>query len=182
MARVPILSREDLAPEHQGILARDITLNRVLANSPEAAKAFDNLGMFIRHRSCLDPRLRQLAILQIGWLARSPYEWSHHVRISRDFGVPDHDIAAIAAETDGQGSSLDPVAKLVLRGAREMFHGPGMSAETFDALRPHLDPALLTELTVVVAFYCGVVRLLATLEVDVEPDYAQYLQEFPLPQ
>lgn len=182
MARLPILDRKDLAPEHQDILARNITLNRVLANSPEAAKAFDNLGMFIRHRSRLDPRLRQLAILQVGWLARSPYEWSHHVRISREFGVPDHDIAAIAVETDGRDSGLDPLAKLVLRGAREMWQGPGMSSETFDALRPHLDPALLTDLTVVVAFYCGVVRLLATLEVDVEPDYECHLQEFPLPQ
>jgi alkylhydroperoxidase family enzyme len=182
MARVPVLDRDDLPAEHQEILARNITLNRVLANSPGAAKAFDNLGMFIRHRSRFDPRLRQLAILQVGWLARSPYEWSHHVRISRDFGVPDRDIAAIATETDGQDSGLDPLARLVLRGAREMWHGPGMSSATFDALRPHLDAELLTELTVVVAFYCGVVRLLATLEVDVEPDYEPYLQEFPLPQ
>jgi alkylhydroperoxidase family enzyme len=181
MARVPLLGRADLSPEHQDILARDITLNRVLANSPDAAKAFDNLGMFIRHRGRLDPRLRQLAILQVGWLARSPYEWSHHVRISREFGVPDSDIAAVAVESEGRDSGLDLLTRLVLRGAREMWQGPGMSAETFDALRPHLDAGLLTELTVVVAFYCGVVRLLATLEVDVEPDYEPYLREFPLP-
>ncbi|HWX47768.1 MAG TPA: carboxymuconolactone decarboxylase family protein [Roseomonas sp.] len=181
MARIPLLSREDLAAEHQDILARDITLNRVLANSPGAARAFDNLGMFIRHRSRLDPRLRQLAILQVGWLARSPYEWSHHVRISRDFGLSDSDIAAIGPESEGEESGLEPLARLVLRGAREMWHGPGMSAATFDALRPHLDAELLTELTVVVAFYCGVVRLLATLEVDVEPEYQPLLQEFPLP-
>lgn len=176
-----MLRREDLAAEHQDILARDITLNRVLANSPGAARAFDNLGMFIRHRSRLDPRLRELAILQVGWLARSPYEWSHHVRISRDFGLSDSDIAAIGPESEGRDSGLEPLARLVLRGAREMWHGPGMSPATFDALRSHLDAELLTELTVIVAFYCGVVRLLATLEVDVEPEYQPFLQEFPLP-
>ncbi|HWL79682.1 MAG TPA: carboxymuconolactone decarboxylase family protein [Roseomonas sp.] len=181
MARVPLLRREDLAAEHQDILARDITLHRVLANSPGAARAFGNLGMFIRHRSRLDPRLRELAILQVGWLARSPYEWSHHVRIGREFGVADSDIKAIGPESEGQESGLEPLARLVLRGAREMWQGPGMSAATFEALRRHLDAELLTELTVVVAFYCGVVRLLATLEVDVEPEYQPFLREFPLP-
>ncbi|UFN48407.1 carboxymuconolactone decarboxylase family protein [Roseomonas sp. OT10] len=181
MARLPYLDPLDLPPEHRDILARPIALNRILANSPGAAQTIENLGMFVRHRSRLDPRLRQLAILQVGWLARSPYEWSHHIRISRDFGVPDADIAAIASETEGQDSGLEPLARMVLRGAREMYHGPGMSAATFDALRAHLDAERLTELTVVVAFYCGVVRLLATLEVDVEPDYLPCLQEFPLP-
>lgn len=181
MARIPSLTRDDLPPEHQDLLQRDIELHRVLANSPGAARAFGGLGMFIRHQSRLDPRLRELAILQIGWLARSPYEWSHHVKIGHGFGVTNPDIAAIATETDGGTSGLEPAARLVLRGAREIWEGPGMSAATFEALRPHLDAERLTDLTVVVAFYCGVVRLLATLAIEVEPDYAPYLAEFPLP-
>ena len=32
-----------------------------------------------------------------------------------------------------------------------------------------------------IAFYCGVVRLLASLQIDVEDDYRRYLEEFPLP-
>ena len=32
-----------------------------------------------------------------------------------------------------------------------------------------------------IAFYNAVVRVLATLEIDVEPDYQRYLDEFPLP-
>lgn len=181
MARLPYLSRDDLPPEDQDVVARDITLNRVMANSPGAARAFTDLGMYIRHRSKLDPRLRQLAIMQVGWLARSPYEWSHHVRIGKEFGCSDGDIRAIAIETDGGDSALEPLARLVLRAAREMYRGPGISAGIFDALRPHLDNERLTDLTVTIAYYCGVVRLLATLEVDVEPDYQPFLQEYPLP-
>lgn len=181
MARLPYLGPEDLAPEDRDIVRRDIALNRILANSPNAARAVEAMGMFIRHRSRLDPRLRQLAILQVGWLARSPYEWSHHVRISRDFGVPDADIAAIAAETEGRPTHLEPAARLVLQGAREMAQGPGMAEATFAALREHLDAERLTDLVLTIAFYCGVVRLLATLEVDVEPDWMQGLLDFPLP-
>lgn len=180
MARLPYLTRADLPPEHQDVVARDIWLNRVMAHSPGAARAFTDLGMYIRHRSRLDPRLRQLAIMQVGWLARNPYEWSHHVRIGQEFGCSEADIRAIAVESEGRESGLEPLARLVLRGAREMFAG-AMAPATFDALRPHLDNERLTDLVVTVAYYCGVVRLLATLEVEVEPDYQPYLEAFPLP-
>ena len=87
MARVPYLDKSDLAPENQELLARNITLHRALAHSPNGLRAFGGLGQFIRHKSRLDPRLRELAILQVGYLARAPYEWSHHVKIGREFGV-----------------------------------------------------------------------------------------------
>ena len=94
MARVPYLDPSDLAPENRDLLARPITLNRALVNSPHALRAMNALGGFIRHKSGLNPRLRELAILQVGYLARSPYEWSHHVQIGREFGVSDDDIRA----------------------------------------------------------------------------------------
>jgi alkylhydroperoxidase family enzyme len=75
MARLPYLDKRDLKPEDQGLLSRDINLYRVLVHNPEAMRAFSGLGGYIRHRTKLDPRLRELAILQVGWLARSPYEW-----------------------------------------------------------------------------------------------------------
>jgi sulfonate transport system permease protein len=37
------------------------------------ARAFSGLGGYIRHKSKLDPRLRELAILQVGWLEKSAY-------------------------------------------------------------------------------------------------------------
>ena len=60
-------------------------------------------------RCKLDPRLRELAILQVGYLAKSPYEYSHHVKIGREFGVSDDDIRAIGEETAGRASKLDPL-------------------------------------------------------------------------
>ena len=59
-------------------------------------------AQFIRFGSKLDPRLRELAILQVGWLARSPYEWSHHVKLGHDFGVTDDDIRALIDDTAGK--------------------------------------------------------------------------------
>lgn len=181
MARLPYLDKGDVAPEDVDLLARDINLHRVLANNPRAARAFSGLGQYIRHRTALDPRLRELAILQVGWLARSAYEWSHHIKIGYDFGVSDADIEALIADTRGEETALEATARLVLRTAREIHDGPGVSADTFAELEGALAAAEIVDLVVTASFYCAVVRLLASLEVDVEESYVPYLQRHPLP-
>ncbi len=180
MARLPYLNPEDLSEEDRPLLKRMITLHRCLVNSPGAARAFSGLGQYIRFQAKIDPRLRELAILQVGWLAKSSYEWSHHVKIGYDFGVTDADIAGMIADTASQPSSLDALTKLVLQGAREIYAG-GMSAETFAALQAYLNNEQMVDLTVTAAFYCAVVRTLATLAIDVEPDYQKYLDKYPFP-
>ena len=181
MARLPYLDKADLLPEHQDLLARNLNLYRVLAHSPRAARSMNTFARFIRDGSRLDPRLRELAILQIGYLTRSAWEFSHHVRIGREVGVSNEEIRAVADETEGRPTALDPLAKAVLRAAREMTLELAVSDETFAALRRGLDNERLTDLIVTISFYNGLVRLLETMQVDVEEDYLPYLDEFPLP-
>ena len=52
---------------------------------------------------------------------------------------------------------------------------------TFAALRKDLDDERIVDLVVTIGFYNAVVRVLASLEVDVEPEYRRYLDQFPLP-
>jgi alkylhydroperoxidase family enzyme len=181
MARVPYLERADLAAENQDLLARNINLYRALVHSPNGLRSFSTLGKFIRHQSRLDPRLREMAIIQVGYLTRSPYEFSHHIKIGRDFGVSDQDIHAIIAETEGRETALEPLAKAVLLAAREMTTDLAVSDATFAVLRDGLDSERLTDLVITIAFYNGVVRLLATMQIDVEAEYLPYLDAFPLP-
>ena len=181
MARVPYLDKSDLPAELHDILARPIALNLAMANSPYASRAMNGLATYIRHQSKLDPRLRELAILQVGYLAKSPYEYSHHVKIGREFGVTDDDIRAIGVETAGRPTNLDALAKTVLRAAREMTNGLAMSDATFAELEKALGREQVIDLTLAISFYNAVVRLLATLQIDIEPEYQRYLEEHPLP-
>jgi alkylhydroperoxidase family enzyme len=181
MARVPYLEMSDLAPENQDLLKRRISLHQALVNSPNAARAFAGVGQFIRFGSKLDPRLRELAILQVGWLARSPYEWSHHVKIGHDFGVTDDDIRALIDDTAGKPTKFDALSKSVLLAAREMTKDGAMSDASFATLQAALGNEQVVDLTVTIAFYNAVVRVLATLQIDVEEDYMPYLRQFPLP-
>jgi alkylhydroperoxidase family enzyme len=181
MARVPYLEPSDLAEADRDLLKRPITLFKALVNSPNAARAFHGLGDYIRYGSKLDMRLRELAILQVGWLARAPYEWSHHVKLGLDFGVSKADIQALIDDTAGKPTDLDALTRKVLLAAREMTTDGEMSAENFAALQQALGNEQVVDLTITIAFYNAVVRVLATLRIDVEDDYMRYLQEFPLP-
>ena len=147
MARVPYFDRSGFTRPSIRICSTGRSICFGLwstVRAPRAAGA--GLGHYIRHGSKLDPRLRELAILQVGYLARSPYEYSHHVKIGRDFGVSDDDIRAIAAETAGRASALEPLAKTVLKAAREMSTELAISDSTFAQLRDKLDTERLTDL------------------------------------
>lgn len=182
MARVPYLDPADLAPENRDLLARNLNLFRALVNSPDATRSFLGLGYYIRFRSRFDPRLREMAILQVGYVAKSPYEYSHHIKIGREFGVTDSDIHAIEAETRGEVTALPPLEKAVLRAARELTARPELPESTFAELRKGFDNEQLVDLLLTISFYAAVVRLLAALQIDVEDDYLPYLREFPLPE
>jgi len=181
MARLPYLEPDQVAPEYRDMLKRNTNLHKLLVNSPDMARAFNGLGNYIRFKSKLDPRLREMAILQVGWLEKSEYEFTHHVKIGKEFGVTDDDIKALIDETAGKPSNLEPLAKAILRGAREMTRDIGMSEATFAEIRQHLSDEHMTDLVLTIAFYCAVVRVLATMKIDNEPSYKEVLKQYPIP-
>jgi alkylhydroperoxidase family enzyme len=181
MARLPYLEPEQVAPQYRDMLKRNTNLHKLLVNSPEMARAFNGVGGYIRFKSNLDPRLRELAILQVGWLERSEYEFTHHVKIGKEFGVTDEDISGLIAETEGKPSRLEPLAKVVLKGAREMARELAMSEATFAEIKNHLSDEHMVDLVLTIAFYCAVVRVLATMKIDNEPHYKEVLEHYPIP-
>jgi alkylhydroperoxidase family enzyme len=136
---------------------------------------------FIRYKSRLDPRLREMAILQIGYAARSAYEYAHHLELAPQFGVSADDIRAITDETEGRPTTLDPLTKAVLRAARDLTRDITLSDDTFAVLKSHLDNERLIDLFAAISNYNGIIRMLAALRIDLEPECQHFLDEFPLP-
>ena len=183
MARLPYIDIGELEDNDGDLLKRPINLFRQLVNSPGGARAFGTLGGYIRHKSTLDPRLREMAIIQVGYLTKSEYEYTHHVRLGMEqFGVSESDINGITAETNGQTSSLPELERIILRATRDMVTNFKISDSDFENLKIFLSNEHLVDLVLTIAFYCGVVRVLATLEIDNEPHYKEALEKFPLPE
>ena len=182
MARLKYLSAEDLAPADQHLLARPASLFRAMVHSPDAYRRFATMGGWIRTGSTLDSRLREMAILQVGYITRCEYAYSHHLKIGREFGVSDDDIRAIVADSVGERTQLSELDRAVLRLAREMtteLHG---SDEAFAVVSAHLDDRHVVDLLLAISYYNMVVRMIRTLEIEVEDEYLPLLEEFPLPQ
>jgi alkylhydroperoxidase family enzyme len=178
MARLPYLTPEQLPPEERDLLVRPVHLYRAMSNAPGITRAFLNLANQIRHRSVLDARLREMAILVIAWETRSEYEWSHHVKIGRQFGLTDAEIRAAA----GEGAQALPAPdQAVLRAARGIAREGDLSDALVAELRAQLDDAALTELLLISALYVGLARFLKVARVEVEEEYMPELREFPLP-
>ena len=182
MARLPYLDVDDLKEEDKVLLKRPINLFRQLSHSPGGARAFSGLGMYIRHKTTLDPRLKEMAIIQVGYLTKSEYEYTHHVRLGTEqFGVTEDDVHAITAETEGRDSGLPELDRTVLRAARAMVTDLKISDDDFAVLEKAFSNEHLVDLVLAIAFYCGVVRVLATMGIDNEPHYKEVLEKFPLP-
>jgi alkylhydroperoxidase family enzyme len=182
MARLPYLTKDDLAPEDQDILATGSNLRRLLAHSPHGARAVGKFTTFLQGDCSVDPRLREMALVQIGYLTGQQFEYAAHIRLGLRSGASDDDFHAIAAETQGRPSGLNPLAKLVLKAAREMTLDLAISDDTYAALARSLSRKEVVDLIIAISFYCGMVRLLSSLQVDVPDDLLPYLEKFPLPE
>lgn len=175
MARIPYPD-PDQAPEPvRDALAGLPPLNifRMLAHAETALRPFLRFGGTILGGLELDPRLRELAILQVAASTEARYEWVQHVEIGRAVGVSDDLIAAVEL---GEWSTLPVVERAVVAFAAELVATPRVSDETFEAVRRHLSPREIVELMLTVGNYLMLARVMTTLELELDdPAGAQLL-------
>jgi alkylhydroperoxidase family enzyme len=181
MGRLRYLEQADLAAEDQDIPRLKSNITRAVAHSPRLARLVALRGMYLRHESGLSARLRELAILQVGYSTRSAYEWAHHIDVALSFGLSEEDIRAIGLETEGKSSHLEPLASTVLAATRSLTDNLVLPQHLFDALTAELSNEHLVDLLVAIGEYNGLVRVMAAIEIDLEPEYIKYLDRFPLP-
>jgi alkylhydroperoxidase family enzyme len=112
-------------------------------------------------------------------MTKSAYACSHHLQLSRNVSVTDNDVKAIETETAIGESDLPDLDRAVLRAAREMTDERELADATFDTSRAHLSTAHVIDLLMVIALYNSAVRLLGTLELDVEPAFQTELDAHP---
>jgi alkylhydroperoxidase/carboxymuconolactone decarboxylase family protein YurZ len=145
MARLPYLPPDALDPGDPDLVERPINLFRILAHSPGALRAWKDMGDWIREGTSIDPRLRELAILEVAVAAGNRYVFSHHSQIGRRFQVTAADAALVATcqirpvspgptrrtqSCPPPGSSAPPAASTPGPGRHSPHSSPPHSAST----------------------------------------------------
>jgi AhpD family alkylhydroperoxidase len=144
-----------------------LNIFRMLSHAETAFRPFLRFGGAILGQLELDPKLRELAIIQVAADAEARYEWVQHVAIARQVGVTDDQIAAVeAGRLDDP--SLGDGERAVLRFAREVVAGPRVSDATFAAVSEQLSPREIVELLLTVGDYLMLARVMTTLELEID--------------
>jgi 4-carboxymuconolactone decarboxylase len=153
-----------------------LNIFRMLAHAETAFRPFLRFGGTILGRLELDPKLRELAILQVAASAEARYEWVQHAEIARHLGVPDEQIAAVERGAIDSDPSLGELERAVLQFAREVVAGPTVSDATFAAVSERLSPREIVELLLTTGNYLMLARVMTTLELELDdPAGAQVL-------
>ena len=173
--RIPPLAAEEWAPEVQETLAplrgfmggRTLNIFATLAHHPKLLRSWLAFGNHVLGSSTLPARERELAILRVGWLCRSDYEWGQHVLIARRVGIGDAEIARVAAGPDAPGWS--PREAAVLRAADELWRDARVADATWAELARQLELQQLLDLVFTVGQYVLVSMALNSCGVERDP-------------
>jgi alkylhydroperoxidase family enzyme len=174
MTRVTLVEKEQAHPmvkelydKNEAKSGRIINLWKVMGHCPYIGLNFQRLGNSILRGEGLSPKLRELAILRVGSLAQSEYEFKQHTAIALQSGVGQKQINEIAdwaasEQFDGRERAVLAYTDAVARDIR-------VRDETFARLRTFLNEEEIVELTAVIGYYDMACRILVALEVDLEP-------------
>jgi alkylhydroperoxidase family enzyme len=145
-----------------------LNIFRMLAHAETAFRPFLRFGGAILGELKLDPRLRELAILQVAAQSEARYEWVQHVAIARRVGVDNEQIDAVERGQLRTAPSLGAQERAVLLFSEEVVAHPRVSDETFAAVRDFLSPREVVELLLTIGDYLMLARVMTTLELEVD--------------
>jgi len=175
MARVAYVEKDQADPRVRELYHKiedhgDKLLNlfKVMGHCPYIGLNFQRLGNSILHGEELPANLRELAILMVGHINGSAYEFGQHVRIGLENGVRQKQIDEIGNWQASQ--EFDDRECAVLQYTDEVTCHVGAADATFARLKAFFSDHAIVELTAVIGYYAMVCRILVALQVDLEPD------------
>jgi alkylhydroperoxidase family enzyme len=171
-ARVPGLPPDEAraAADEAGVpdYMAELNVFQVLLNHPRLALTVNDLLATMLWHGALDSRLRELAIMRIGWLTGCDYEWTQHWRVATGLGVPAEDLLGVR---DWQRyDAFGPTERAVLAATDEVVRDGAMSAESWAACEREFggDRTVLVELVTAIGAWRMVTSILCSLDVPLE--------------
>jgi alkylhydroperoxidase family enzyme len=177
MQRVPSAGFEPpLQKRLEELWGKPVNLYRALGNHPALTAAWTEFANAIRHDSRTPRALRELMILRTAQIAKSEYEWAHHLRMARKAEVSEAKIAALAGWRASREFDARERAALALT---EAVMACNVSDEVHAEVRKHFSDAEFVELSLTAGFYAMVSRMLDAMRVDLDSDVRDHSPKLP---
>jgi AhpD family alkylhydroperoxidase len=139
-----------------------------LANAPEMLDAFLSYANALRGAS-LDPKLRELAILTVGYATDSEYEIAHHQSHATKAGITPQQLAQIEHfETSDEFTDSE---RAIMRLARESTVNVDIGEELWSDAAGYLSDQELVELALTIGWYNSGARIMALMGVELEASH-----------
>ena len=169
MARIPYPDpAASPAPVREALDALPpLNIFRMLSHAETAFRPFLRFGGAVLGSLELDPRLRELAILEVARLTPARYEWVQHVPIAKAVGVTDEQVAALEAG-DLEAGCWGESDRLMLAFTGEVVRGIRPDDELFSRLAAHLQPREIVELLLTIGEYMMLARVMVALDLELD--------------
>jgi alkylhydroperoxidase family enzyme len=139
----------------------------MMLRNPGLFQAQMTMGVFL-FQGTLSVRHREIAIVRIGWLARAPFEFGEHVRMSKRLaGITDAEIERILIGSTAEGWSFEDRA--ILKAVEECLADSRIGDATWEELATFLDYPQQLELPLMIGTYLATAFLQNTIRAELLP-------------
>ena len=170
--RLPVLSSEEMTAEQVGLYREILGGPRgqgpravqlasgagglacpfnAMLYAPAVGHALQELGVAVRFRTNLSPRIREMAILVVAQAWDSGYERASHETIGREAGLTDPEIEALRVGDDPKFA--DDTEQVAYSVARALTGPADLDEEEYAAALSALGGEGLVELSTLVGYY-----------------------------
>lgn len=177
MALIAYPDMDKISPEAREMLRRlpsPANIFNMMAHAETALKPLMKLGGTLLGKLELDPKLRELCLLQAVKIAGGEYEWVQHVPIALALGATQAQIDALE-EGEDRARCFDETEQASLVFTRELVSRGKASREALAELRKHLSERAVVELIIMAGFYTMLAGLTETLEIENDPPMGEAL-------
>jgi len=184
MARIPLVTREQVSPNEQpaydAFMASragrpNIGPYTLLLHMPEMAQRLEALRTYLRDETSLPPKLQELVMISVAREMSCAFIWYAHAAAARRAGVRDDIVDNIRERHPLSG--LDPAEQTVVDFTRELLQNRKVSRPTFDAATARFGQRGTMALTNLIACYAVLAYNMNTYELEAPA----HEKEKPLP-
>lgn len=173
MARIPLVTREQVSPKEQpaydAFMASrtgrpNVGPYTLLLHMPEMAQRLEALRTYLRDEASLPQKLQELVMISVAREMSCAFIWYAHAAPARRAGLRDEIVDNIRERRPLTG--LDPAEQTVVDFTRELLQSRKVSRPTFDAATARFGQRGTMALTNLIACYAVLAYNMNTYELQ----------------